>query len=104
MSNENDVIHIPEVDPNDRPPTRLCSICGNLEDPEARQCYIFGWICPECGRKIRTLLDILGHFECKDCENWVKSEIIDGIGQCSKDDHTRASEYYCADFQKRKEE
>ena len=40
----------------ERAPTRICSICGLQEDPEATFAHSLAWICPECAQRIKKLI------------------------------------------------
>ena len=40
----------------ERPPTRICSICDFKEDPKATLAHGLAWICPECARRIKKLI------------------------------------------------
>ena len=41
----------------DLPPTRQCLVCDKKENEEAVYINGFAWLCPECKKKIRKLME-----------------------------------------------
>lgn len=39
--------------------TRKCLICEKKESPDVELVSVFGWVCPDCQRKIGKLIGIL---------------------------------------------
>lgn len=39
------------------PPTRKCMICDRLENPNADVINEVGWLCDDCKRKLRALIE-----------------------------------------------
>lgn len=50
------IYKIPNKNKKDVPPTRACSICNFVENPESNLIYNIGWICPECKQRLKKIL------------------------------------------------
>lgn len=54
MSDNYVVIKNPQA--MDRPPTFVCMICGEYDDPDANMVDTRPWICNRCAKKLKELL------------------------------------------------
>ena len=51
-------IKVDKLNQYDGPPSQICTICGRHSRPNADTATLETWICPECAKKIATLIGV----------------------------------------------